>query len=190
MPLLQSPFRSLVERWRDCERCELSKVRLKVVMSRGKIPSQLVVVAESPGIVEDLFGSPLVGSSGEELDRWIEIAGAAVGYTPSIAFMNLVGCYSNVPDRKTPEPTAKEIETCYPRLDALIKLCKPRIIIAVGKLSEKWAEKKDWLNLYPTVEKVISILHPSGFLRDRMKFEDKMQRAILALETAFEELKE
>lgn len=183
MPLAEkSPLRTLVKEWCNCKKCPLHQFRKSVVMVRGKVPSVCCFVGEAPGQTENLFGSPFVGPAGDLLNTMIETAREEAGVDEfDKAFMNLVGCFPNDPERKTPEPKAKEIEACYPRLDALLTMCKPRLIVCVGKLATKKSDKENW----SSKAKVIHIIHPNAVLISPEKNTLAYQRAILNLEDSF-----
>lgn len=182
----QSPYMKLVNSWKSCELCDLHKCRTKVVMARGKIPCDVAIVAEAPGSVEDLWGVPLIGPAGEELDSWIDKAQAGLSKPLKVGYMNLVGCIPNDdnPKRKTVEPLPAEIQACYPRLERLLAICKPKLVVCVGKLAEKVADAKGWSEW----AKVVDIIHPAAWLREPDKHKQKKQLAMITLEDAFEEL--
>lgn len=155
-----------VEKWKDCQLCDLCKTRKNVVLARGQVPCDVLLVGEAPGSSEDIVGRPFVGPAGKLLDEIIARAvdglelckecNLAQYETPSgmvcssghggadsvpirIAFTNLVACIPiGEEGSKTAEPPVESIKACQPRLGELIELAKPQLIVMVGKLSEKW----------------------------------------------------
>lgn len=145
MPKISS-WRQHVARWRDCRECELCSNRKNIVLARGIIPADVVFVGEAPGPSEDVLGSPFVGPAGKLLDRLISEAGWNVsdhGVSPvRYAFTNLVACIpKDDQGSKWGEPPKDAILSCAPRLRDFIEVCRPKLIVAVGQLAEKWLPK-------------------------------------------------
>lgn len=198
MPKLQSgtPYQNLVRDWKDCQRCPLHRVRKKVVLARGKVPAEVVFVGEAPGESEDVLGEPFKGPAGQLLDDMILKgledgieADFGLGPAPTMAWTNLVGCIPKDANtkRKNAEPMPEEIEACWPRLDRFLEICRPRLIVAVGVLSDKYSKIKEWENRAA----LIKIDHPAYLLRlDITRQGLEIQRNIVKLATAFGELAE
>ena len=59
--------------WSDCRRCPLGEQARYHVLGRrvpaGSIRSDLLVLGEAPGAVENAFGQPFVGPAGQVLDE-------------------------------------------------------------------------------------------------------------------------
>lgn len=185
-----TPFAKHALKWKGCTRCPLHKVRQRVCIARGKIPAEVIFIGEAPGISEDALGQPFIGPAGRLLDKQI---GAALDDAnvdpPSFCFSNLVGCIPKEEDsrRKKEEPLPEEIEACYPRLEELFNLVKPKLIVAVGSLSEKQAKKRNWKE----IAKVISIVHPAYILRADVGQQRLLyDRVIIQLSDAFTELRD
>ena len=165
-------------KWKDCKRCELYKRRNKVVLARGTIPCDVLFIGEAPGVSEDVIGKPFVGPAGKLLD---DIIGEAQKQSHSFNFAmtNLVCCIPKDDDnKKAVEPPNNCIRQCKPRLEECIKIFKPKLIIAVGKLSEKWLEDYD----------TTAIIHPAAILRmDVSQKSLAYQRAVLTIADAVAE---
>lgn len=80
--MAMSLFSSHVERWRDCEGCSLSSRRSRVVLYRGKIPCDVLLVGEAPGDSEDVVGVPFVGPAGRLLDAMIAESFGRITFCP------------------------------------------------------------------------------------------------------------
>jgi uracil-DNA glycosylase family 4 len=172
------------QKWKVCQSCGLSKVRRSVVICRGTVPCEVLMVGEAPGISEDALGIPFIGPAGKLLDRQIKEACEDTGRTPKIAWTNLVGCIpiSEPTNRKNAEPTAEEIEACRPRLEEFFQLSKPKLIVCVGALSAKHSEQDAWVKL----ASVISIKHPAAILREPITSQGlSYQRVVVQLVEAF-----
>lgn len=162
MPLTK--LQSHINSWKNCQRCPLYKGRKQVVICRGQVPAEVLFIGEAPGDSEDVFGLPFYGPAGKELDKILERVEKQVGEKVTKCWTNLVACIPKTasPDRKKTEPLPAEIASCYPRLDYFIKLCEPKLIVAVGELAQKHGLKEQH---WEQRAKVISITHPAAILR-------------------------
>ena len=147
-----TPYQRHCKRWKECKRCLLCRERKRVVLARGKIPADVLFVGEAPGASEDVLGKPFIGPAGKLLDRIIEhgIDGQA-----DYALTNLVACIPKEQGNKMGEPPEAAIEACRPRLKAFIRLCEPKVVVAVGKLAKT--------HLGDLAD--VSIVHPAAILR-------------------------
>lgn len=142
-----SPWKAHVRRWTNCTRCQLCAVRKHVVLARGTLPCQILLVGEAPGASEDVLGQPFIGPAGHLLDRMISDAGWNVSdhdvRPVRYAFTNLVGCIprSEETHEKVGEPPKESIEECAPRLREIVGIAQPELIICVGELAKKWVPK-------------------------------------------------
>ncbi len=133
-----SNFKKHCGSWAGCTRCPLYQHATNHVLVRGRIPADVLFVGEAPGESEDVVGFPFIGRSGKLLDRII----SEVSYVKfTYAITNTVACIpleqnSNTGNwEKLRPPTEQEINACAPRVDELISLVKPKIIIRVGKVA-------------------------------------------------------
>lgn len=167
-----TPYQKHAADWKDCERCPLCVKRRRVVLYRGSIPADILFVGEAPGESEDVIGRPFVGPAGKFLDRaiaaaWSEVDQHALNaqHLFAMCWGNLVACIPKDADspstRKRGEPLPNEIAACAPRLEEFFKICKPKLIVAVGQLSEKESKTKRW----DAIAKVASVVHPAAILR-------------------------
>ena len=69
-----TPYQRFVTRWHDCTACELHQTRSRLVLARGCVPADVVIVGEGPGKSEDSLGLPFKGAAGKRLDEIIEAA--------------------------------------------------------------------------------------------------------------------
>lgn len=137
--------------WENCERCDLGRRRKMeggaFVFGEGR-PGGIMFIGEGPGVVEEQFGRPFVGDSGDLLRTSIMKLGLADYY-----ISNLVACRScvhahdsegqpmfrkdrstglNVPKMKDEPPSPAFIMACLPRLYEEIYLVDPKLIVALG----------------------------------------------------------
>lgn len=88
-----------------------------------------MVVGEGPGADEDASGLPFVGRAGKLLDEMLKSIGRSRNDNVFIA--NVVKC--RPPGNRDPE--ADEAEACRPFLEQQIKLVKPKMILALGRIA-------------------------------------------------------
>ena len=138
------------EKWTQCKKCDLYKTRKKAVLLRGRIPCDVLFVGEAPGHSENVVGKPFRGPAGALLQRMID---RSLDGQYDYALTNLIACIPLEENRKLSQPPDKCIQACAERVTEIIKMCSPRVVIAVGKLA-----KKQLITKY-------SIVHPAAILR-------------------------
>lgn len=189
-PLPLTAWQTHVRDWKDCTRCHLSEGRNTVVLARGRVPCDVVFVGEAPGESEDSLGKPFIGPAGRLLD---EIIAKSLGDRFTYALTNLVGCIPrDVEGGKDSKPDDEAIEACKPRLLEFLSIAKPRLVVAVGKLSEDWTSGKYKRSIpLPSGCKWVTIVHPAWILRTNTANRGlAVQKCIIALQDATEELSE
>jgi len=133
----------------DCNRCGLSRSRNKIVFGEGNPGAEIMFIGEGPGADEDREGRPFVGRAGMLLTKMIR----AMGLERSEVYIaNVVKC--RPPENR--DPDVKEIESCLPFLELQIRSVKPRVVVALGRVSAH--------SLLQTKE---SIGKMRGFFRER-----------------------
>ena len=75
----------------------------RLVIGRGSVFADLVVIGEAAGAQEDLEGKPYVGKSGKLLNELLIQAG--IDYKKDVYFCNVIKC--RPPNNR--KPTAREI---------------------------------------------------------------------------------
>lgn len=116
-----------------CVACRLRQEgNLGPVLSTGPVPSPLMLVGEGPGGVEDDYGAPLVGPSGQLLDKAL----LSVGITRDRVYVtNVVKCRP----RGNRTPDMAEGAFCADRwLREEIRLVQPAAIVALGKAALRY----------------------------------------------------
>lgn len=112
----------------NCLKCPLGKTRNKFVYGVGNPNADLVFVGEGPGAEEDRLGEPFVGRAGQLLDKIL----AAINFDRSqIYIANMVKC--RPPNNRDPQP--EEMELCNPYLMEQLRLIKPKMICALGRIA-------------------------------------------------------
>lgn len=171
--------------WADCQRCHYSETRKTVVLVRGKVPCDVLFIGEAPGESEDVLGVPFIGPAGKLLDQ---IIADALPDTVRYAMTNLVACIPrDDTGAKFGEPMDDCIEACRPRLQEMVVMCKPKLVVLVGthaKARENWVT--EWAG---SACAICSIHHPAYILRSNIAQRALLvQRATVTIATALEDL--
>ena len=112
-----------------CKKCNLGQHRNKFVFGVGDSHADLMLVGEAPGREEDLKGEPFVGRAGKLLDKIL----SAIKMTrhKNVYICNVLKC--RPPQNR--DPLSDEVEKCEPYLLHQINLIKPKLIVALGRIS-------------------------------------------------------
>lgn len=115
-----------------CSQCQLRQHAIGPTSCNGSPDSPLAIVGEGPGGVEDEYGVPLVGPSGQLLDKAL----ASVEITRDrIYTTNILKCRP----KNNRTPTVEEGQVCASRwLDQEMALVAPKVIIALGSVALKY----------------------------------------------------
>lgn len=121
----------------DCALCHLRQDAIGPTSYNGTSQSPLAIVGEGPGGVEDEYGVPLVGPSGQLLDKAL----ASVGVTRDrIYTTNVIKCRP----KNNRTPTVEEGQFCAEHwLDHELALVRPKVIIALGSVALKYLLSPD-----------------------------------------------
>lgn len=167
-----TPYQMHVQKCKNCTACDLYRKRSHVVVARGKIPADILFIGEAPGQSEDVIGKPFVGPAGKLLGYIID---ESIGDRFSCCIANLVRCIPLGEDGdKVSEPPKESIKACRPYLIELMELCRPRLIVCVGKLALKWLPSTD--------AAIVEIIHPAAILRADISQKGlAIQRSIITL---------
>lgn len=112
----------------ECQLCPLGATRTNFVYGVGNPKAGVMFIGEAPGRDEDLKGEPFVGRAGQLLDKIL----AAIDFKrEDIYIANILKC--RPPNNRDPQPD--EMLQCMPYLLEQIRLIKPKIICALGRIS-------------------------------------------------------
>jgi uracil-DNA glycosylase len=148
------------------------------------LKTKVMLIGQAPGVHEGVLGKPFAYTAGKTLFKWLkESLGADEEDLRELIYFTAVArCFpGKAAGGKGDRPPSKtEIEKCSPFLEAEMKIIKPEVILAVGKLAItevlKELSPKD-LRLDEVVGKVfvaefhgrkvkvIPLPHPSGVSR-------------------------
>ena len=177
-----TPLQKHVRQWTGCRKCSLCEMRNQVVLFRGQVPADVVMVGIGPGKSENAEGVPFWGPAGKLLDRIVQealdVSGCQVPGTIGpdycsirIAYTNLVCCIPlDETGKKETDPESTEILACKDRLLEFIDLCRPNLLVAVGDLPYKWLRK------WKMSQRLVTIIHPSAVLRRPMAMQEQAYR--------------
>ncbi len=111
-----------------CMNCPLGATRNQFVFGVGNPDADLMFVGEAPGEREDAEGIPFVGRAGKLLD---DILKAIDLDREDVYIANVLKC--RPPENR--DPKREEIEECEPYLLKQIELIKPKLLVALGRIS-------------------------------------------------------
>jgi uracil-DNA glycosylase len=127
--ILQMDWTALKGSVAQCVACPLHRTRTRTVFGVGYEHAEWLFVGEGPGAEEDAKGEPFVGQAGRLLDSMLAAIDLARGKNVYIA--NVVKC--RPPNNRNPEE--REMACCEPYLARQIELIRPRLIVALGRIS-------------------------------------------------------
>jgi len=131
-PLTQdSVYKSLEQHFNaidECQLCPLWTTRNKLVYGSGNPNARLLIIGEAPGAEEDRTGKPFVGRAGQLLDKIL----AAVELSRDEVYITNI-LKSRPPGNRDPQPD--EVKSCLPYLHEQIRLIKPKLILALGRIA-------------------------------------------------------
>jgi len=137
------------KKWSDCERCDLGNRARHHVLGRGQIPADVLFIGEGPGRHEDQRGYAFVGAAGKILQSALELLEST--YCVTWFLSNLVACRpcetSISPNRA---PRSLEVVKCQPRIEELLELVEPKIVIVLGSIPKSFLTDAPYLRSYFT----------------------------------------
>jgi uracil-DNA glycosylase family 4 len=149
-----------------CYKCDIAKLRTKVVPGEGAENAEIMFIGEAPGWHEDQQGRPFVGQAGQYLDRLL----ASINLDRRQVYIaNVIKC--RPPDNRDPLPT--EIQHCSSWLETQIALIKPKMIVTLGRYSmAKYFPGKSISKIHGTAVKRDNVLyyamyHPAAALHQQ-----------------------
>ncbi len=157
-------FQTLKQEYLTCRKCpELVKSRSQVVFGSGNEKADVLLLGEAPGFHEDQKGIPFCGQSGKVLD---ELLGLIALSREDIFITNTLLC--RPPDNRN--PAKEEISNCRERLDRLMEIMRPKVIVTIGNFATERIIGRAGINSlrgkvfdYQGI-KVIPTIHPASYL--------------------------
>ena len=172
-----------------CRECALHESRNKVVWGDGPLRSDILIVGEAPGFLENKQGVPFVGRSGKLLRNTLSSVGIIL---PESFIINCIMC--RPPKNRDPKP--EELAACDKWFQEKIAWGSPKMIITPGKFStakvlgiplkDVKITKLSGKQLKSVWEiPVFPLVHPSYVLRGGMTKADYMIDAAYAAAYAY-----
>jgi len=161
-----------------CHKCDIARLRTKVVPGEGAENAEIMFIGEAPGWHEDQQGRPFVGPAGQFLDQLLLSINLK---RPQVYIANVIKC--RPPDNREPLPT--EIQNCAPWLESQINIIKPKMIVSLGRYSmAKYFPGKSISKIHGTAIKrdgiiYLAMYHPAAALHQaslRQDIEADMQK--------------
>ncbi|MBN2231611.1 MAG: uracil-DNA glycosylase [Deltaproteobacteria bacterium] len=154
-----------------CRNCDLARSRCHALPGEGDICARMMLIALSPGEVEDREGRMFLGPSGAVLDHLLALAGIERG---GLYMTNLIKC--RLPRNR--KPKQREIIACHPFLDREIDIVRPEFLVPLGHFATRYLLEKyrqavpdrhSFRNLYGRLRfigsrKVYPVQHPAAVL--------------------------
>ena len=138
----------------------------RLVIGRGSVFADLLIIGEAPGAQEDLEGKPYVGKSGNLLNELLKKT--RIDYEEDVYFCNVIKC--RPPNNR--KPTTREINIQKPWLLQQIKLVDPKFIVLTGSTAMRAIlEVKDPISnlrgqwIKKDGREIMVIFHPSYLMR-------------------------
>jgi uracil-DNA glycosylase len=157
-------FDELKQEYSKCSQCtELCDNRTQVVFGSGNKDANVLFIGEAPGANEDKNGIPFCGMSGKILDELLLSVGLS---RENIFITNTVLC--RPPGNRN--PSKPEIENCRERLDKLISIMQPKVIVTIGNFAtERIIGKTGIKTIHGQLfeykgMKVVPVIHPASLL--------------------------
>lgn len=156
----------LAAKYQNCDKCELSKGRTKLVYGEGNPDAFIMIIGEGPGASEDLSGRPFVGKAGELLTKML----AAIHLSREEVYIgNIVKC--RPPENRNPLP--EERLACLPYLLEQISVIQPRLLLFMGlvaaqtllQTTQSMGELRKREHLFQNIPAFVTY-HPAALLRN------------------------
>ncbi|PIN87926.1 uracil-DNA glycosylase [Candidatus Woesearchaeota archaeon CG10_big_fil_rev_8_21_14_0_10_32_24] len=157
-------FQNLKREYSTCQKCSLlCQNRTQVVFGSGNPDADVLFIGEAPGANEDKKGVPFCGMSGKILDELLQSINLS---REEIFITNTILCRPP----KNRNPTKEEVENCRERLDQLLELMKPKVIVTIGNFAtDRIINKKEIKKIRGKMFnykkfKVIPVVHPAAWI--------------------------
>ena len=192
-----TPWTLFKAKYENCEKCELSETRRRVVLAKGSLPASVLFVGEAPGNSENKIGAPFVGPAGNLLHKIIERAEQNVGKQFTKCFTNIISCIpkSGESAKKSAQPPTYAIKACSPRMLEFVELCQPKLLVMIGQYSSKYAplsQENLWELGLPQIPARCELIHPAAILRMKVDQPEsaklEIRRCVIILEEEFAKL--
>ena len=157
-------YEELKNKYLKCSKCpQLCQSRTQVVFGSGRENADVLFIGEAPGANEDKQGMPFCGMSGKILSQLL----AHIGLEREDIFItNTILC--RPPNNRN--PAKEEVINCRERLNELLEVMKPKVIVTIGNFATDRIIGKTGIK---TIRgqifdfngiKVVPVVHPAALL--------------------------
>lgn len=159
---------NLKNQYSTCTKCpSLCQSRSQVVFGSGNTNAKILFIGEAPGAQEDKQGIPFCGASGQVLQQLL----TSINLTREDIFItNTILCRPE--NNRNPEK--EEVNNCRERLDQLINIMQPKVIVTIGNFATQRILNKTGITqlrgkIHTTTINnqeiaIIPIIHPANYL--------------------------
>lgn len=126
---------------------------IRPVVIGNPVLSPVMLIGQAPGVKEGPLGKPFAWTAGKTLFSWFADIGLdEEGFRNGVYMAAVCRCFPGKATKGGGDrvPSPAEIERCSRHMQAEIRIIKPQLVIAVGKLSIA--------QLYPDVDKLTEII--------------------------------
>ncbi len=144
-------------RWHHCQGCQLCSTRDNVVLWRGYVPCDVVLLEDAPDRISSAEGYPHTGETKDLISTLIKQSQFESDWKFRWALSSMVSCRPTDDRGNNRPPSQQETDLCGPRLREFLALAQPKLVVLLGKDAAKVWDKG---MSYPTV----TTFHPSEIL--------------------------
>ena len=177
---------TLEDEYKTCTRCPELQEKTQVVFGSGNKNADILFIGEAPGANEDRQGIPFCGASGQVLNQLLESVGLS---REDIFITNTILC--RPPNNRNPKK--EEMGNCADRLDSLIQIMQPKVIVTIGNFATQRVlgqtgitkiRGKSFPKLIAGKKRtIIPVIHPATFL-----YAGRNPEKFAAMQKDFEEI--
>jgi DNA polymerase len=143
----------------SCRECFLRDKRKRLVVGRGVWPCRILFIGEAPGKTEEVMGKAFVGQAGQLLEKIFAKASELSGLPmPEYYITNTLLCRPvdfRGGENRAPHPD--EMNACRENVDFIIEQARPKEIIFLGAVAQKFYGK--------IFKQAFHLTHPAHILR-------------------------
>ncbi|MBI5798245.1 uracil-DNA glycosylase [Candidatus Woesearchaeota archaeon] len=157
-------LQELKQEYQQCKKCpSLCTSRTQVVFGSGNQDSKILFIGEAPGANEDKQGIPFCGMSGQILNELLQSVNLK---RENIFITNTILCRPE----SNRNPSTEEVKNCSERLDKLIHILQPKVIVTIGNFAtDRIIKKKGITSIHGKVFSfnnipVVPVIHPANLL--------------------------
>lgn len=149
-------LKSHARRWGQCEDCHLGCLSTTAnhVLYDGVAPAKVLFIGEAPGDSENMLGIPFIGKVGKILRQMLKEVP-----TLSYCITNTIACFPPNEVGHFREPNKQEALSCAPRVVELFRLCKPKLVVLLGRIAVKFLPEE----IKESGVNILELKHP-GFI--------------------------